>query len=63
VALGTGPQPPPAASYPGLPEEQMRTDSVTTIIGAHDARDAASRLGKPVPDGSCRAGILAWQRR
>jgi hypothetical protein len=41
----------------------MRTDSVTTIIGAHDARDAASRLGKPVPDGSCRAGILAWQRR
>jgi len=41
----------------------MRTDSVITIAGAHDARDAASRLGKPVPDGSCRAGILAWRRR
>jgi len=41
----------------------MRTDSVITIVGAHDARDAASRLGKPVPDGSCRAGILAWRRR
>jgi len=23
----------------------MRTDSIVTIIGAHDARDAASRLG------------------
>src|SRR5260370_36404291 len=36
VALGTGRQPPPAASFPGLPEEQMRTDSVITIVGAHD---------------------------
>ena len=42
---GTGPQPPPAASYPGLPEEQMLTDSVSTIAGAHDARSAAARLG------------------
>jgi hypothetical protein len=33
----------------------MRTDSVSTIAGAHDARSAASRLGKPVPDGSRRA--------
>jgi hypothetical protein len=41
----------------------MRTDSVITIIGAHDARNAASRLTRPVPDESCRAGILAWQRR
>jgi hypothetical protein len=33
----------------------MRTDAVITIVGAHDARDAAFRLGKPVPDRSCRA--------
>ncbi len=38
----------------------MRTDSVITIVGAHDARTAAFRLTRPVPDGSCRAGILAW---
>ena len=41
----------------------MRTDAVITIAGAHDAHDAASRLTGPVPDGSCRAGILAWRRR
>ena len=34
----------------------MRTDAVTTIAGAHDARTAASRLTTPVPDPSCRAG-------
>src|SRR5260370_26438832 len=63
VASGTGRQPPPAASFPGLPEEQMRTGAVITIAGAHDARNAASRLTRPVPDGSGRAGILAWRRR
>jgi hypothetical protein len=41
----------------------MRTDAVITIAGAHDARNAASGLAKPVPDGSCRAAILAWRRR
>jgi hypothetical protein len=33
----------------------VRTDAVITIAGAHDARNAASRLTMPVPDGSCRA--------
>jgi hypothetical protein len=33
----------------------MRTDAVVTIVGVHDARNAASRLTVPVPDGSCRA--------
>ncbi len=37
----------------------MRTDSVIAIAGANDARTAASRLTMPVPDRSCRAGILA----
>jgi hypothetical protein len=41
----------------------MRTDAVITTVDAHDARNAASRLTMPVPDGSCRAGILAWRRR
>ena len=63
LALGTGRQPPSAASFPGLPEEQMRTDAVNTVAGAHDAHDAASRLTMPVPDASSRAGILAWQRQ
>ena len=35
------------------------TDAVITIAGAHDARNAASRLTMPAPDGSCRAGILS----
>ena len=39
----------------------MRTDSVIAIVGAHDARNAASRLTRPVPDRSCRATILAWR--
>jgi hypothetical protein len=34
----------------------MRTDAVIMIAGAHDARNAASRLMMPVPDGSCQAG-------
>jgi len=41
----------------------MRTDAVITTVGAHDARNAASRLTKPVPYRSCRAGIMAWRRR
>jgi hypothetical protein len=41
----------------------MRTDAVITIVDAHDARNAASRPTMLVPDGSCRAGILAWRRR
>ena len=39
----------------------MRTDAVITIAADHDARNAASRLTMPVPDGSCRARILAWR--
>jgi hypothetical protein len=34
----------------------MRTDAVITIAGARDARNAASRLTMPAPDGRCRAG-------
>jgi hypothetical protein len=41
----------------------MRTEAVITIAGAHDARNAASRLTMPVPDGSCQAQILAWRRQ
>jgi hypothetical protein len=41
----------------------MRTEAVITIAGAHDARDAASRLTMPVPDGRRRAAIVAWRRR
>jgi hypothetical protein len=41
----------------------MRTDAVITVAGAHDARNAASRLTRAMPDGSCRAKILAWQQR
>jgi hypothetical protein len=39
----------------------MRIGAIITIVDAHDARKAASRLTMPVPDGSCRATILAWQ--
>jgi hypothetical protein len=41
----------------------MRTDAIIAIVGANEARNAASRLTMPVPDGSCRAGILAWRQR
>jgi hypothetical protein len=41
----------------------MRIGAVIMIVGAHDARNAASRPTVPVPDGSCRATILAWRRR
>jgi hypothetical protein len=34
----------------------MRIGAVITIVGAHDARHAASRLTVPVSDGSCRPG-------
>ena len=37
----------------------MRIDAVSTIVGAHEAREAASRLTMPVSDGSGRARILA----
>jgi len=34
----------------------MRIGAVIAIVGAHDARNAASRLTMPVSAGSCRAG-------
>ena len=37
----------------------MRIGAVITIVGAHEARNAASRLTMPVSDGSCRARIQA----
>ena len=37
----------------------MRIGAVSTIVGAHEARNAASRLTMPVSDGSGRARILA----
>jgi hypothetical protein len=37
----------------------MRIGAVSTIVGAQDARNAASRLTMPVSDGSCRTRILA----
>ena len=40
----------------------MRIGAVIMIVGAHDARNAASRPTVPVPDGRCRARILAWRR-
>jgi hypothetical protein len=41
----------------------MRIAAVIAIVGAHDARYAASRLAMPVSDGSCRARILARRQR
>jgi len=41
----------------------MRIGAIIAIAGAHHARNAVSRLTIPVPDGSCRARILAWQQR
>ena len=41
----------------------MRIGEVITVVGAHDACNAASRPTVPVPDGSYRATILAWRRR
>jgi hypothetical protein len=35
----------------------MRIGAVIMIVGAHDARNAASRLTVPVSDGSCRVRI------
>ena len=37
----------------------MRIRTVTTIVGADDARNTACRLTVPVPDGSCRARTMA----
>ena len=37
----------------------MRIGAVITIVGAHEARNAASRLTMPPSDGSCRARIQA----
>jgi len=36
----------------------MRTDAVIAIVGAHDARNAASRLTMPVSDET--AGPGSW---
>jgi len=41
----------------------MRIGAVNTIAADHDARNAAARPTVPVPDGNCRATILAWRRR
>ena len=41
----------------------MRIGAVIMIVGAHDARNAASRPTVPMPNGRCRARILAWRRR
>jgi hypothetical protein len=37
----------------------MRIGAIIKIAGAHDARNAASRLTMPPSDGSCRARIQA----
>jgi hypothetical protein len=63
VLIGTGRQPPPAARFPGLPEELKRTAAVTAIAGAHDAHNAASRLTLPVSDRHRQSSILAWRCR
>ena len=41
----------------------MRIGAIIAIVGAHEARNAASRLTMPVSDGSCRARILAGRQR
>ena len=41
----------------------MRIGAVIMIVGAHDARNAASRPTVPVPDGRRRTRILAWRQR
>jgi hypothetical protein len=41
----------------------MRIGAVSTIVGAREARNTASRLTRPVSDGSCRARILAASAR
>lgn len=42
----------------------MRIGAVITIVGAHEARNAASRLTMPVSDGrSCGARIQAARGR
>jgi len=63
LRAGTGRQPPATASYPGLPEELMNTDTVNTIVRALGARNAAPRLTQPVSDRYCRARMLAWRQR
>jgi hypothetical protein len=40
----------------------MRIGAVIAIVGAHDARNAASRLTMSVSEGSYRARILAWRQ-
>jgi hypothetical protein len=47
VQLGTGNQPPMAASYPGLPEELMRIGLVIVTVRARDARNAAYPADSP----------------
>jgi hypothetical protein len=40
----------------------MNIGVIILTVRAHDARNAAYRLTVPVPDGRCRARILAWRR-
>jgi len=40
----------------------MLSGAVIMIIRWHSARDGATRLTMPVPDGHRRARILAWHR-
>jgi hypothetical protein len=40
----------------------MLSGAVIMIIRWHSARDGAFRLTMLVPDGHCRARVLAWQR-
>ena len=41
----------------------MRIAAIIAIVGAHEARNAASRLTMPVSDGSCRARIVLAGRQ
>ncbi len=41
----------------------MRIGAIIAIVGAHEARNAASRLTMPVSDGSCRARIVLAGRQ
>jgi hypothetical protein len=40
----------------------MPGGAVHRELRSHDAKNGTSELFMPVPDKSCQAGILAWQR-